>query len=556
MFKNICCDAGVEEDFFEEADALLTVDETCGKEYEQSVTAYILRHQAATEYDTTDASRDEISALMGHAQENDGTEVFDFFNADGQRRLLHVMMQRPIYMYICGKIGMEQDILEKGMSKVYDGPVELTVAKNAEYELYAESIESNDKLRVEIEGAAELLTEQTILHTCSLFKRPRELGCTAAMREETRLAADMAEKSYTSVSLFEHPKLVDSMPEAEDLEREWLPEVVDAEGNPYPCSQQDESSKKKSKLEEKEGICEEELLAVLSSGRLVKVSENCWICKSGVCSMGLGKKLQVKRIVVFRQSVDKILVSPNGQAWYLPASLTVDDFCKSGRWQKCHETLIKDGVLIECDPEDTSLVCATQSGSQVRLPLDQIRIMPDGMQIVRTDGEKIVTACCSTAEEELLFVSRQGKALRVSVQAMHEYKNLGIGLVSGMKLKTGDSLCQLVVYRPEHNLIIVTEKGRGLVLSPDTAEKRMIEPKLGLGEGVQLIQWGHGGDVIDALYAETGVLLVTKQGKAHCHDLSEITPQNRGTTGHWWVTNHDIVGAVEVSIVKRKAIEV
>lgn len=105
MFKNICCDAGVEEDFFEEADALLTVDETYGKEYEQSVTAYILRHQAATEYDTTDASRDEISTLMGHAQENDGTEVFDFANADGQRRLLHVMMQRPIYMYICGKTG-------------------------------------------------------------------------------------------------------------------------------------------------------------------------------------------------------------------------------------------------------------------------------------------------------------------------------------------------------------------------------------------------------------------------------------------------------------------
>ena len=549
-------DVGVEEDFFEEADALLTVDETYGKEYEQSVTAYILRHQAATEYDTTDASRDEISALMGHAQENDGTEVFDFANADGQRRLLHVMMQRPIYMYICGQIGIEQDTLKKGMSKVYDGPVELTVAKNAEYELYAESIESNDKLRVEIEGAAELLTEQTILHTCSLFKRPGELGCTAAMREETRLAADMAEKSYTSVSLFEHPKLVDSMPEAEDLEREWLPEVVDAEGNPYPCSQQDESSKKKSKLEEKEGICEEELLAVLSNGRLVKVSENRWICKSGVCSMGLDKKLQVKRIVIFRQSVDKILVSPNGQAWYLPASLTVDDFCKDGRWQKCHEALLKDGVLTECDPEDTSLVCAAQSGSQVRLPLDQVRIISDGMQIVRTGGEKIVTACCSTAEEELLFVSRQGKGLRVPVQAMHEYKNLGIGLVSGMKLKTGDSLCQLMVYRPEHKLIIVTEKGRGLVLSPDTAEKRMIEPKLGLGEGVQLIQWGHGGDVIDALYAETGVLLVTKQGKAHCHDLSEITPQNRGTTGHWWVTNHDIVGAVEVSIVKRKAIEV
>ena len=190
-------------------------------------------------------------------------------------------------------------------------------------------------------------------------------------------------------------------------------------------------------------------------------------------------------------------------------------------------------MLTECNLKDTSLVCATQSGSQVRLSLDQVRVIPDGMQIVRTGGEKIVTACCSTAEDELLFVSRQGKALRVSVQAMHEYKNLGIGLVSGMKLKTGDSLCQLMVYQPEHKLIIVTEKGRGLVLSPDTAEKRMIEPKLGLGAGVQLIQWGHGGDVIDALYVETGVLLVTKQGKAHCHDLSEVTPQNRDTTGHW-----------------------
>ena len=78
----------------------------------------------------------------------------------------------------------------------------------------------------------------------------------------------------------------------------------------------------------------------------------------------------------------------------------------------------------------------------------------------------------------------------------------------------------------------------------------MIEPKLGLGEGVQLMQWGHGGDVIDTLYAETGVLLVTKQGKAHCHDLSDVTPQNGGTTGHWWVTNHDVVGVVEMSIAK------
>lgn len=123
-------------------------------------------------------------------------------------------------------------------------------------------IESNDKLRVEIEGAAELLTEQTILHTCSLFKRPGELGCTAAMREETRLAADMAEKSYTSVSLFEHPKLVDSMPEAEDLEREWLPEVVDAEGNPYHAANRMNRQRRSQSWRRKRA----------------SVKKNCWLC--------------------------------------------------------------------------------------------------------------------------------------------------------------------------------------------------------------------------------------------------------------------------------------
>ena len=52
---------------------------------------------------------------------------------------------------------------------------------------------------LDVKGKAELLTKQTITHTYSLFKRPRELGCTAVMREETRLAADMAENAADAV---------------------------------------------------------------------------------------------------------------------------------------------------------------------------------------------------------------------------------------------------------------------------------------------------------------------------------------------------------------------
>ena len=55
---------------------------------------------------------------MGHKIEDLNVKAFDYANADGQRELLHILMQRPLYRYICGATDMEQTTLEKGQSAV------------------------------------------------------------------------------------------------------------------------------------------------------------------------------------------------------------------------------------------------------------------------------------------------------------------------------------------------------------------------------------------------------------------------------------------------------
>ena len=125
VFKDICIDVGVEEGFFFEAEAMMAIDKEAGVEYENTVVAYILRHQAATELIATDASRAAISVLMGHKIEDPNVKAFDYANADGQRELLHILMQRPLYRYICGATDMEQTTLEKGQSAVCGGSTRL-----------------------------------------------------------------------------------------------------------------------------------------------------------------------------------------------------------------------------------------------------------------------------------------------------------------------------------------------------------------------------------------------------------------------------------------------
>ena len=182
IFKDICIDAGVEEGFFFEAEAMMAIDKEAGAEYENVVVAYILRHQAATEMVATDASRAAISVLMGHKIEDPNVKAFDYANADGQRELLHILMQRPLYRYICGATDMEQITLEKGQSAVCGGSARLVAQEDEEFDLYIDTLEPYDTIKIQLEGGARLL-KKNVRKTIALpYQRPSGLSMVNAVR--------------------------------------------------------------------------------------------------------------------------------------------------------------------------------------------------------------------------------------------------------------------------------------------------------------------------------------------------------------------------------------
>ena len=118
VFKDVCKKVGVLKDFylkdeekqeiFFEIKAMMLIDQEACQEYDGTVVAYLLRHQAATELALTSASREAISVLMGHKIENPNVKSFDFSNIEGQRELRDILMRRPLYRYICNKMDVKE----------------------------------------------------------------------------------------------------------------------------------------------------------------------------------------------------------------------------------------------------------------------------------------------------------------------------------------------------------------------------------------------------------------------------------------------------------------
>lgn len=129
VFKDVCKKVGVLKDFylkdeekqeiFFEIKAMMLIDQEACQEYDGTVVAYLLRHQAATELALTSASREAISVLMGHKIENPNVKSFDFSNIEGQRELRDILMRRPLYRYICNKMDVKEIPAQAGTHKAY-----------------------------------------------------------------------------------------------------------------------------------------------------------------------------------------------------------------------------------------------------------------------------------------------------------------------------------------------------------------------------------------------------------------------------------------------------
>ena len=541
VFKDICIDVGVEEGFFFEAEAMMAIDKEAGVEYENTVVAYILRHQAATELIATDASRAAISVLMGHKIEDPNVKAFDYANADGQRELLHILMQRPLYRYICGATDMEQTTLEKGQSAVCGGSTRLVAQEDEEFDLYIDTLEPYDTMQIQLEGDIRLMKKDARKTTALPYQKPSGLSMVNAV---TQVVTE-AEENVRAGKLADKPVMIaqcdDPLSELltiDDLHIDWKPQITNGNGDPSE--------------EVKMAVCEDTLIAVLPGGALKEVPKKefvyNWTKRARRDEKIFADKTidRVKTILPFSQSADKIVISREGTAWYLLAEVSAEEFLQADAWEECRRALAAGGIMIPCEKDADSLICGAKNGDIVRLPADKLCAWQGQRQVVRIGEAPLAAACFCKATDDILLISEKGQALRTHVSDLYKRVDIGGGLTKGMRMKTGtdDRLCCCLVYQPKRSLTVVSQQRKLLVLRVDSEEKAQLRAQGHVGEGVCLVRVEGSDRLAEVLYTDQAVLLLSDSGYAQCRDVSVLREKGRGAKGIEGMKRGQIIRAV------------
>ena len=470
-FKRICCDAGVDEGAFFETEAMMAIDKEAGQEYENMVVAYVLRHQFATELILTDASRAEISVLMGHKIVNPDVKAYDFANADGQRELLRVLMQRPIYRYLCDTLEPEQALTPPSMIDVI-GRITREAKERVEKGEFAEK----PKMLIECEDPLSRLATVEDLYT-----------------DGESMVTDM---EGTSITVGKKRKAAATQPE-------------------------------------KIAVCKNALCAISCKKKQIQALKTQYHCYDTVkkSEKAMDMPQTISSVIAFHEGIDQLVVSKAGSAWYLPAEVASKDFLESEEWQPCREALLAGGIVVPRAASADSLVCVAQNGELVRLPMEKLHLWKGEKQLVQVKNTSLVSACCCFEADDLLLVSAQGKVLRLHVAELRMRSGLGGGLVRGMALAPDDALCKCMIYQPERSLTVISQQGQILALSPEIEAQKPITAKGRGSQGVALMALKGSDRIADVLYAEQAVLLVLDTGYAHCRAVDRLTKCERGSQG-------------------------
>ncbi len=144
------------------------------------------------------------------------------------------------------------------------------------------------------------------------------------------------------------------------------------------------------------------------------------------------------------------------------------------------------------------------------------------------DGDRLVSAILSSGDDDVMLVTRKGKALRMNENEVRSMGRASSG-VTGIKLAADDELAAAICVQPGTDALIITERGLGKRVDFDDFAAH------GRGTGGQRI-FGNvdaKGEVIGALaIAETDeVICMTGQGKTVRVKASSISKQGRDASG-------------------------
>ncbi len=180
--------------------------------------------------------------------------------------------------------------------------------------------------------------------------------------------------------------------------------------------------------------------------------------------------------------------------------------------------------------EDKFLVMATANGTVKKTTLDAFGKRKSGgiIAINLVDGDQLVSVRSTTGEEELVLVSKKGKAIRFNEQDVRATGRTARG-VRGIRLGKGDGVVDMAVVHDNTTLLTLCEKGYGKRTSFDdySTQRRG-------GSGVINIRTTQrNGDVSVAreVSEEDEIMVLSNQGKMIRIPVNTIGCIGRNTQG-------------------------
>ena len=175
---------------------------------------------------------------------------------------------------------------------------------------------------------------------------------------------------------------------------------------------------------------------------------------------------------------------------------------------------------------------ATRLGRIKRVPLsDFASVRPSGLIAIRlNDGDKLGWVRLTSGKNDLIMVSRQGKALRFDEKEVRPTGRTTMG-VSGLHLRGDDSVVSMDVVEENGYLLVITDKGQGKRTNLDEylAKSR---GTLGVTTISQEAR-PEIGDIAQAMVVLDGedITTITKNGIVLRAKVSDISIQGRSTQG-------------------------
>ena len=143
-------------------------------------------------------------------------------------------------------------------------------------------------------------------------------------------------------------------------------------------------------------------------------------------------------------------------------------------------------------------------------------------------GDKLVSSILTNGNDEIMLITRQGKALRISEDEVRAMGRASFG-ITGIKLSSGDSLSDAVRIVEENDVLVITEKGFGKRVSFNEFEKH------GRGTGGQRIFANKidKGEIVDAISVSgtDEIICMTGHGKTLRVKASAVSKQGRNSSG-------------------------